>query len=138
MRVVPAENKREVLMSGILSLATTKSGHFNTKAFSELYQGLRKNSEVYKSIAQHLTPAEQNILRDMYVISKRVSAAEQLISKTGKANQPLIKALSDGSLIQKLAESQAGQLAAKTAGVVSVGMVSPSTIIQAVAKTPVS
>lgn len=136
MRVVPAENKREVLMSGILSLATTKSGHFNTKAFSELYQGLRKNSEVYKSISQHLSPAEQNILRDMYVISKRVSAAEQLISKTGKANQPLIKALSDGSLIQKLAESQAGQLAAKTAGAASVGMVSPSTIIQAVAKTP--
>jgi hypothetical protein len=136
MRVVPAENKREVLMSGILSLATTKSGHFNTKAFSELYQGLRKNSDVYKSISQHLSPAEQNILRDMYVISKRVSAAEQLISKTGKANQPLIKALSDGSLIQKLAESQAGQIAAKTAGAASVGMVSPSTIIQAVAKTP--
>jgi len=136
MRVVPTENKREVLMSGILSLATTKSGHFNTKAFSELYQGLRKNSEVYKSISQHLSPAEQNILRDMYVISKRVSAAEQLISKTGKANQPLIKALSDGSLIQKLAESQAGQIAAKTAGAASVGMVSPSTIIQAVAKTP--
>ena len=136
MRVVPTENKREVLMSGILSLATTKSGHFNTKAFSELYQGLRKNSEVYKSISQHLSPSEQNILRDMYVISKRVSAAEQLISKTGKANQPLIKALSDGSLIQKLAESQAGQLAAKTAGAASVGMVSPSTIIQAVAKTP--
>lgn len=136
MRVVPTENKREVLMSGILSLATTKSGHFNTKAFSELYQGLRKNSEVYKSISQHLSPAEQNILRDMYVISKRVSAAEQLISKTGKANQPLIKALSDGSLIQKLAESQAGQIAAKTAGAASVGMVSPSAIIQAVAKTP--
>lgn len=136
MRVVPAENKREVLMSGILSMATTKSGHFNTKAFSDLYQGLRKNSEVYKSISQHLSPSEQNILRDMYVISKRLSAAEQLISKTGKANQPLIKALSDGSLIQKLAESQAGQLAAKTAGAASVGMVSPSTIIQAVAKTP--
>lgn len=135
LKVLPPENRKEVLTSGLLSLAS-KNGHFSVGEFENVYRGLRQNSQVYAKFAEHLSPAEQTFLRDMYLVSKRVNAAENLISKTGKANQPLIKALSEGNLIQRLAESNGGQLAAKATSPFTMGTVSPNAIVEKIAGTP--
>jgi len=115
---------------------SSKNGHFGVGAFEDIYRGLRNNSQVYAKFAEHLSPAEQTFLRDMYLVSKRVNAAERLISKTGKANQPLIQALSSGNLIQRLAESSGGQFAAKATSPFTFGTISPNAIVEKIAKTP--
>lgn len=135
LKVLPPENRKEVLMSGLMALSS-KNGHFSVGAFEDIYRGLRNNSQVYAKFAEHLSPAEQTFLRDMYLISKRVNARERLISKTGKANQPLIQALSSGNLIQRLAESNGGQFAAKATSPFTFGTISPNAIVEKIAKTP--
>ena len=116
LNVIPKDMHKEALLSGIYRNARSND-HFSFKKFSNLYAGLRENKEVYSSIAKTLSEDEQEMLRALYVVSKRMARAEDQVSKTGASLQsPLMNAINAQSLVGKIVSSTGGKLAATAIG----------------------
>lgn len=115
MNIIPDDMKKEAIMSGIYRNSRAND-HFSFQKFSNLYSGLRENNEVYKEVAKVLSKDEQEMLRSLYVVSKRMAGAESLVSKTGASLQPLMNSINAQSLVGKVVSSTGGKVAAAAIG----------------------
>lgn len=99
---VPVELQREVITSAIGDVITSKNGRFNFNDYVKLYTGLRKNAPVYSKIIKTIGSDKDKLLKDLYVISKRITEAKNKIITTGKANQQILKQIQEEALLQRV------------------------------------
>ena len=106
---VPPEMQREVLGTALASVTRATSGaekgNFGFTQYAEVYKGLRSNAPVFAEVARIMGPERTAAMRDLYVISKRMSSAMAEVSQTGKANQELLRAMKGEGLVSKVLES---------------------------------
>ena len=121
MKVVPQELQKEVIATALAGVARSTSnassvkGRFGFSEFADLYRGLRANPPVYKVIAESLGKDADRILRDMYSVANRVTAARALVLSTGKANQALVGAMTAENLVSNIMKNTASKAAAHAA-----------------------
>jgi hypothetical protein len=121
INTVPQDLRKESLASALMAQARTPNGQFSFQVFENIYQGLRKNTPVYSAISKEIGPEGSEMLRALYVVSKRINVAENQVQKTGKANQALLNAIIADGVVRKVMNSTVGRAAATTAGGVSGG-----------------
>jgi len=119
LKIVPKPLQKEALSSAILAQSRTPDGAFSFAKFATLYRGLRENSQVYVPIGDALGKEGAELMRSLYVVSRRMNAAEQMIDKTGKANQALFNSLIAEGITAKIVGSPVGRAAATVAAVKS-------------------
>jgi hypothetical protein len=109
LKVVPEEFRKETLATALASATRSargaEKGGFGFSEFADLYPKLRANPPVYKTIVDTLGKDSTDVLRDLYVVSKRVTEARANVLTTGKANQALLQGMQAESLIGKVMES---------------------------------
>jgi hypothetical protein len=109
LKVVPEEFRKETLATALASATRSargaEKGGFGFSEFADLYPKLRANPPVYKTIVDTLGKDSADVLRDLYVVSKRVTEARANVLTTGKANQALLQGMQAESLIGKVMES---------------------------------
>lgn len=125
LRVVPEDLQKDVVASSLMS-ATRGAGaqtgeRFGFSQYAKAYRGLRNNTPVYNKIVDVLgkdmgKDKANQILTDLYIVSKRISDAESRVMKTGKANQALANSLMADGVMESIANSTIGRAAAVTAG----------------------
>ena len=99
---VPQELQKEVIASALGDVVTAKNGRFNFNDYVKLYQGLRKNAPIYNKVIKTLGTEHDKLLRDLYVVSKRLVEAKNKIIHTGKANQQILKQIQEEALLQRV------------------------------------
>ena len=99
---VPVELQKEVITSAIGDVITSKNGRFNFNDYVKLYTGLRKNAPVYSKIIKTIGSDKDKLLRDLYIVSKRITDAKNKIITTGKANQQILKQIQEEALLQRV------------------------------------
>jgi hypothetical protein len=121
MAAVPEDARSQTLLSGIFSLSERQSaqGGFSFAEYAKLYKGLRQNGPIYDEVAKTIGKDSERILSDLYLISRRIAAAENKIVRTGASNQPLLNALNAENLVGKVASSAAKRTA--VTGAMSIG-----------------
>jgi hypothetical protein len=123
---VPEDMRAEVAISGILnnSIATGggRSG-FSFTRFANTINGLRANSPVWRELRQAMTPEQNNLLKDLYVISRQVADAEGRIERTGRALAPMAKAINAEGLVEMVLNHGVPRAAASMATGVGTGAV---------------
>ena len=106
---VPPEMRREVIATAIASVSRAASGaekgNFGFTKFAEVYRGLRSNAPVFAEIVKAMGPERAEAMRDLYVISKRMSSAMAEVSQTGKANQEILRSMRGEGVVAKVLES---------------------------------
>jgi hypothetical protein len=126
---IPEDMRGTVLTSALFNAAKTRSGTrgadetFSFTNFSKIYRDLRSNSDVYKQVAKAVGPEGNQLLTDLYAISRRMADAESKVLKTGKANQALINSLDAEGLISRVTKGAAGRFGAYTIGGIAGGPV---------------
>lgn len=115
--LLPPENRKEAIMSGIFSVVRDAKGKLSHEKFESFYGSLRKQTPIYSKIAKELTPDHEEFLRSFYVLSKKINAAENAVDKTGRANQLLMKMQAE-TITEKILASAGGQVATRAAGAV--------------------
>ena len=109
LKVVPEEFRKETLATALAAATRSakgaEKGGFGFSEFADLYPKLRANPPVYKTIVDTLGKDSADVLRDLYVVSKRVTEARANVLTTGKANQALLQGMQAESLIGKVMES---------------------------------
>lgn len=122
LKDVPEDMRAPALLSGMMaqSQRTSGQGGFSFSRYAKMYRGLRENSPFYKEIAQTVGPEAEQILRDLYSISRRMDAAENKIVRTGASNQPLINALNAQGLIGRTFEASK-RIGARAGGAIAGG-----------------
>lgn len=121
LKVVPKDMQKETIATALMNAARTPQGNFSPNQFTNLYQGIRKNAPVAKTVFGQFSKEENEMLRNIYAISKRTRDAENAISKTGKANQPLYDALIAQNAIGSLLDSAGGRMAQQAASAIPSG-----------------
>lgn len=116
IKTVPKELRKEALASAIMAQARTPRGDFSFGAFESMYQGLRKNGPVYAALSKEIGPEGSELLRSLYVVSKRINTAENKILKTGKANQALVATLTADGIVKRIMQSSVGRGVVTTVG----------------------
>lgn len=121
---VPKDMQSRVVLSGIMSQAERAgaNGGFSFNRYAQLYRGLRQNEPLYQEIAKTVGKDAANVLRDLYAISNRISAAEAKIVRTGASNQPILNALKAETLVERTIE------ASKRVGARAAGAMAGSTV----------
>jgi hypothetical protein len=140
LNTVPKEMHKETVITALMNSARTPQGNFSPNAFTNLYQGIRKNAPVAKLVFGQLSKEENETLRQIYTISKRTRDAENAISKTGKANQPLYDALIAQNAIGSLLDSAAGKMTQQAVSAIPSGGAARAVVgkvVEAVTTTPV-
>lgn len=122
LKDVPEDMRAPALLSGMMaqSQRTSGQGGFSFSRYAKMYRGLRENAPFYKEIAQTVGPEAEQILRDLYSISRRMDAAESKIVRTGASNQPLINALNAQGLIGRTFEASK-RIGARAGGAIAGG-----------------
>lgn len=119
IKTVPEPLRKEALTSAMMAQARTPRGDFSFGAFESMYQGLRKNGPVYASIEKEIGKESAELLRSLYVVSKRINTAENAISKTGSDTAAtLINQYAAQGLVGKILEGTAGRAAVSSAPVI--------------------
>jgi len=110
VRSIPADLRKKAVASAIAAAAREeKTNGFGFSKYVNLYQGLRRNSEVYKTVATTLGPDSDKFLRDLYEISKRITEARANVKTTGQANQALVQGLMAEGLVEGVMKSSLGR-----------------------------
>jgi hypothetical protein len=119
---VPEGLRGETLITAIAEAsratagAQKSRGGFGFTQYSDLYRGLRKNPSVFAEISKELGPEKSEMLKKIFVLSKRISQSQALVLQTGKANQAFINILGADGLISKVLDSTVGKVATTAAG----------------------
>lgn len=112
VRQLPPDLRKKAVATAIAAAAReTKTNGFGFAKYVDLYQGLRRNSEVYKTVVQTLGPDSEKFLNDLYKISKRITEARANVKTTGQANQALVQGMMAEGLVQQVMKSTAGRQA---------------------------
>ncbi len=114
MKVVPPELRRETIATALADVSSSgakKEGAFGFSQFAKTYRGLRANPPVYKQMVDILGKDSDRVLRDLYEISRRISDADALVLRTGKANQALVESMKAENLVGKVMQSAASHRA---------------------------
>ena len=110
VRSIPEDLRKKAVASAIAAAAREeKTNGFGFSKYVNLYQGLRRNSEVYKTVVQTLGPESDKFLRDLYEVSKRITEARAQVLTTGKANQALVQGLMAEGLVEGVMRSTLGR-----------------------------
>jgi len=119
IKTVPEPLRKEALTSAMMAQARTPRGDFSFGAFESMYQGLRKNGPVYAAIEKEIGKESAELLRSLYVVSKRINIAESAISKTGSDTAAtLMNQYAAQGFIGKLLEGTVGRAAVSGAPVI--------------------
>ena len=114
LNVIPKDLRQEAVTSAIRQVASsTQRGErgFGFAQFTDFYSSLRKNQKAYSEIAKAIGPDAASAMRDLYEISRRVTDARANIVPTGKANQPLYRAMTAEIFLGRLMGSTVGRRA---------------------------
>ena len=139
IKVVPPELRKQVIASAIADVAkSTRSGQvgFGFNEYAKMYQGLRNNSPVYATIVRELGEGSDEMLTNLYKVSKRINEARANVLTTGKANQAIVQGLNAESIIEKVLASTTARAAATGVGALGggpVGAVATSALTQVLA-----
>lgn len=119
IKTVPESLRKEALTSAMMAQARTPRGDFSFGAFESMYQGLRKNGPVYAAVEKEIGKESAELLRSLYVVSKRINIAEAAISKTGSDTAAtLMNQYAAQGFIGKLLEGTVGRAAVSGAPVI--------------------
>jgi hypothetical protein len=127
IKAVPSELRKEAIASSLMANVRSKSngsgigGMFGFSEYAKLYQGLRRNSPVYAAITKELGPESSELLRSLYVVSKRMTDSRPMVLPTGKS--AYVQALTADNLITKVCNNAAGKITSVVAGSVAGGPV---------------
>ena len=99
---VPEDLQRETVATSLASVARNRRGDFGFAEYAQTYKGLRANPEVYSKIVKTLGPESDEVMRDLYEVSKRITDARANVLTTGKANQALLQSMTAESLLGKI------------------------------------
>lgn len=93
LNVIPKELQKEAMSTALLNYAssTTKGGQFGFAQFEKMYRGMRDNSPVYAAVVKTLGPNADEILTDLYQVSRAIAKAQDSVLYTGKANQAILQ-----------------------------------------------
>jgi hypothetical protein len=123
VRSLPEDLRKRAVASAIAGAAREeKTNGFGFSKYVNLYQGLRRNSEIYKTVATTLGPEGDKFLRDLYEISKRITDARAQVLTTGKANQALVQGLMAEGLVEGILKSTVGRQAVMGATTAATGV----------------
>lgn len=100
--LVPEDLRRETVATSLASVARNRRGEFGFAEYAQTYKGLRANPEVYSKIVKTLGDGSDQVLRDLYEVSKRITDARANVLVTGKANQALLQKMTAENLIFKV------------------------------------
>jgi len=125
---LPQDLRKKAVATAIAAASReAKTDGFGFAKYVTLYQGIRDNSEVYKTVVQTLGPDGDKFLRDLYEVSKRITEARANVKTTGQANQALVQGLMAEGLVEGVMKSSLGRQtvmgAATAAGGVMAGPV---------------
>jgi len=110
VKSIPADLRKKAVATAIAAASReAKTDGFGFAKYVTLYQGLRDNSEVYKTVVQTLGPDSDKFLRDLYEISKRITEARAQVLTTGKANQALVQGMTAEGLVQGVLRNTVGK-----------------------------
>lgn len=110
VRSIPEDLRKKAVASAIAAAAREeKTNGFGFSKYVNLYQGLRRNSEVYKTVVQTLGPDSDKFMRDLYEVSKRITEARAQVLTTGKANQALVQGLMAEGLVEGVLRNTIGK-----------------------------
>lgn len=116
LKTVPEELRKETVATAIATASRSnrgaERGGFGFDEFAALYPKMRANPEIYKAVRETLGPESDEVLRNLFVVSKRISAARANVPTTGKANQGLIATGPEGLANEVLRSAAAGRAAA--------------------------
>jgi hypothetical protein len=120
LHAIPQELRRQAIGSTFAALSRSgPEGAFGFAQYATLYQGIRRNSETYRLVAQAMGPEGERFLRDLYEVSRRVTDARAQVITTGKANQALVQAMTGEGLVARVFNSALGRRTVQ--GMASVG-----------------
>lgn len=115
LKSVPKDLQKETVATALASVTRSargaEKGNFGFSEFADLYPKLRANPPVFKTIVDTLGKDSADVLRDLFVVSKRITEARANVLTTGKANQAFAN---PEGLIGKVMESSLAQRAATT------------------------
>jgi len=114
IQTIPEPLRKEALSSALLTHATstTKGGQFGFQQYSKLYRSIRENSPVYASIVKTLGEGSDELLNDLYQVSRSIAKAQAAVLQTGKANQGFLNTLKGPeTLVGKVLEGATGAAA---------------------------
>lgn len=110
VRSIPEDLRKKAVASAIAAAAREeKTNGFGFSKYVNLYQGLRRNSEVYKTVVQTLGPDSDKFMRDLYEVSKRITEARAQVLTTGKANQALVQGMMAEGLVEGVLRNTVGK-----------------------------
>jgi hypothetical protein len=107
---LPQDLRKKAVATAIAAASReAKTDGFGFAKYVTLYQGIRDNSEVYKTVVQTLGPDSDKFLRDLYEISKRITEARAQVLTTGKANQALVQGMTAEGLVEGVLRNTVGK-----------------------------
>ncbi len=112
LELVPPDLRREAVVSAIREIASGTQGGvrgFGFSQFTNLYSSLRRNPAVYRQVVEAIGPEADQVMRDLFEISRRVTDARANVISTGRANQPLIEAMRAEGLLGRFLSTTAGR-----------------------------
>jgi hypothetical protein len=120
LKTIPEDLRKEALTTALSSMSRQNTGagagSFGLAQFSKTWAGLSQNKPIVNAIGAALGPEAMATLDDLANVSRRISEANDFISKTGRANQALVGPLSADGLVTRIMTSQLGDRAARAAG----------------------
>jgi hypothetical protein len=119
---VPEDLRRETVATSLAQAARNTKGEFGFAEYAKLYPSLRANPPAYARIVKELGEGSDQVLRDLYEVSKRVTDARASVLTTGKANQILLQNMSADRLIGRIMRATV-RVGATTGGAAVAGPV---------------
>lgn len=126
LKVVPEELQREVVATALKEATASKvaqtAGEFDFSRYSKLYQGLRKNPEIYSKVVKSLGGDDAHqIMTDLFQVSKRISDAKANVLTTGKANQAILNQITSENFVNSIIKKTIqGVVGTATKGTISI------------------
>ena len=101
---VPEDMRSTALTSALFAEARTRAAHggFSFANYAKTYQKMRENAPIYSAFSQAVGPEASRILRDLYIVSRRMNTAENYVLKTGKSTQGLQNAVEAESILARV------------------------------------
>ena len=120
LKVIPEDLRKSAVASAVAaatrSARATEPG-FGLSEFAKVFGGIKDNKPVYNMVGQALGPDAMSALNDLLTVSRRITASDSKVLRTGKANQALVNALQAEGVIGKALNSTAGQRIVQSAAI---------------------